>query len=266
MHSRSARWLASPWIVSSLRVAAVVTTMTVIGARAEGLTVFQATLGETNQKTGEVSTEEVRRVLADGSAIVLDSRKKSEFSAGHIAGAVNVAPGPDAPASAHVVAVERLVRGDKSRALVLYCNGQFCMQSRQLADQLVAAGFTNVRRYQLGIPMWRTVGGLVEVELEGIARIFQIDRTVVYLDARLPEEFTQGSLPGAYNLPADAAGPNALAKAPLPRDDFNTRIMLFGRDGAQARKLAEIFSKLPYQNVSYFPGTYSELSAALRGK
>ena len=204
MHSKSARWFALPWILSSLRVAAVLTTMTVIGARAEGLTVFQATLGETNQKTGEVSTEEVRRVLADGSAIVLDSRKKSEFSAGHIAGAVNVAPGPDAPASAHVVAVERLVRGDKSRALVLYCNGQFCMQSRQLADQLVADGFTNVRRYQLGIPMWRTVGGLVEVELEGIARIFQIDRTAVYLDARLPEEFTQASLPGAYNLPADA--------------------------------------------------------------
>jgi len=57
MHSKSARWLTLPWIVSSLRVAAVLTTMTVIGARAEGLTVFQATLGETNQKTGEVRTE-----------------------------------------------------------------------------------------------------------------------------------------------------------------------------------------------------------------
>ena len=44
---------------------------------AQGTTVFQATLGEADAKTPEVSTEELRRILADGSAIVLDSRKRS---------------------------------------------------------------------------------------------------------------------------------------------------------------------------------------------
>jgi rhodanese-related sulfurtransferase len=252
--------------LGALQVAAVLTTITVIGARAEGLTVFQATLGETNRKTAEVNTEELSRALADGSAIVLDSRKRSEFLAGHIAGAMNVAPAPDAPASAYVAAVEKLVGSDKSKALILYCNGQFCLQTPHLADQLVAAGFTNVRRYQLGIPMWRTLGGLVEIELEGIIRIFHRDRTAVYLDARSPQEFNQESVQGSYNLPVDTVGPDALARAPLPRDDFNTRIVLVGRDGIQARRLAEVFSKLPYQNVSYFPGTFGALSAALRSK
>src|SRR5207244_275429 len=56
----------------------------------------QATLAEPDQKTPEVSTEDVRRFLADGSAIVLDSRKRSEYVAGHIAGARNVAPPADA--------------------------------------------------------------------------------------------------------------------------------------------------------------------------
>jgi len=66
---------------------------------------------------------------------------EDEYVAGHIPGALNL----DAPASAAVASVERLVSGDKSKALVLYCNGPFCQASRQLSEQLVAAGFTNVR-------------------------------------------------------------------------------------------------------------------------
>src|SRR5512138_3541739 len=74
----------------------------------------------------------------------------------------------DAPPSEYVAAVERLVGGDKGKALVLYCNGPFCQASKRISEQLVPAGFTNVRRYQLGIPIWRAVGGPTEVELEGI--------------------------------------------------------------------------------------------------
>src|SRR5947209_19405021 len=69
--------------------------------------VFQATLGETNAKTGDVSTEELRRILADGSAIVLDSRKRAEYVAGHIAGAQNVAPPEGAPPAAYLEAITK---------------------------------------------------------------------------------------------------------------------------------------------------------------
>jgi rhodanese-related sulfurtransferase len=244
--------------------AAIMTIMLIDAAAAEGATIFQATIGETNQKTPEVSTEEIQRVLADGSAIVLDSRKRSEYVAGHIAGAQNVVAEAGAPPTAIVAAVEKLVGGDKAKALVLYCNGPHCQASRQLAEQLAAAGFSNVRRYQLGIPMWRTLSGPVEIELEGVQRIFGMDRTAVLFDARDPEEFAKGSLAGAHNVPVDK--PGSMEKAPLPRDDFNTRVILFGRDAAQARKLADLIGKTPYQNVSYFPGTYESLAAALKPK
>ena len=247
-------------------IAAMMTVAVIDAAMAQSGTIFQATLGEPNQKTPEVSTDEVRRFLADGSAIVLDSRKRSEYVAGHIAGARNVAPNPGAPPAEYVAAVERLVGGDKSKALVLYCNGQFCQASRRLSEQLAAAGFTNVRRYQLGIPIWRALGGPTEIELEGIMRIFKIDQTAVFFDARDAAEFSQGGLPGAHNVPVDKLGAGALEKAPLPRDDFNTRIVLFGRDAAQARKLADAIGKTPYQNVSYFPGTFDALAAAVRPK
>jgi rhodanese-related sulfurtransferase len=228
-------------------------------AAAQGGSIYQATLAEPNQKTQEVSTEEVRRILTDRSAIILDSRKHSEFVAGHIPGAQNV----DAPPSAAVVAMERLVNGDKSKALVLYCNGPFCQASRRISEGLVAAGFTNVRRYQLGIPIWRALGGPTEIELEGIIRIFKVDQTAVYLDARSAEEFAKGSLPGAHNVPADKFASGALDEV-LPKDDFNTRIVLFGRDNAQTRMLADAFSKRPWHNVTYFPGTFEALEAAVR--
>jgi rhodanese-related sulfurtransferase len=235
-------------------------------ASAQSGTIDQAVIGETNQKTPEISTQDIRRILADGSAIVLDSRKRSEYVAGHIAGAQNVAAEPGTPQATYAAAVEHLVGGDKSKALVLYCNGPHCQASRQLSDQLVAAGFTNVRRYQLGIPMWRALSGPVEIEAEGVARIFGVDRTAVLFDARDPEAFAIGTLPGAHNVPVDKAGAGALEKAPLPRDDFNNRIILFGRDAAQARRLADLIGKTPYQNVSYFPGTFEALRAAVGPK
>ena len=136
-------------LMAALGLATLLTLGAAHVANAQGGSIYQATLAESNEKTHEVSTEQVRRILADGSAGVLDSRKHSEYVAGHIPGARNV----DAPPSEYVAAVERLVGGDKGKALVLYCNGPLCQASKRISEQLVAAGFINVRRYQLGIPI-----------------------------------------------------------------------------------------------------------------
>jgi rhodanese-related sulfurtransferase len=224
--------------------------------------IYDATLAEANQTTPEVSTKQLRDVLADGSAVVLDTRTRAEFDAGHIPSARNL----NAPASAQVAEIVQLVGGDKSKALVLYCNGPYCQASRRLAEQLVAAGFTNVRRYQLGIPVWRALGGPTEIELGGITRVFKIDQSAVFIDGRAPDEFTEGSLPGAQSMPADELAAGRLKKLPLPEDDFNRRIILFGQNGAQARKLANVLSKRPWHNVVYFGGTFDDLAAAVRDR
>jgi rhodanese-related sulfurtransferase len=241
-----------------LALARVVALAATDGASAPGGTIYQATLAEPNQKTPEVSTEELRRILADGSAIVVDSRSHAQFVAGHIPGARNL----DAPRSGTIAAVERLVSGDKSKPLVLYCNGPFCQASREVSEQLVAAGFTNVRRYQLGLPVWRALGGVTEIELDGIVRIFNVDRTAVFVDGRTTEEFSAGSLPGARNIPV---GTTKFDRHPLLRgEDFNTRIVVFGRDSGQARAIAEAIVRVARNNVSYFPGTFDTLRKAIK--
>ena len=118
---------------------------------AQGTSIEQATLMEPDATTAEVSTAQLRHVLTDGSAIVIDARPRIEFDAGHIPGARVL----DAPPDAQIAAVERLANGNKDAALLVYCNGPYCQASRRLAKRLVAAGFTNVRRYQLGMPQWQ---------------------------------------------------------------------------------------------------------------
>jgi rhodanese-related sulfurtransferase len=238
---------------------AVVFTMNSNTLFAQSANILQATLGETG-KTPEISTEQMRAAIHDGTTLVLDTRSRAEFDAGHIPGARNL----DAAPAAQLGVVETLVGGDKRRALVLYCNGPFCQASRRLGEQLADAGFTNVKRYQLGIPVWRALGGPVAVELPGITRIFKADQTAVYIDARPSEDFAKGSLAGAISAPADDVVSGKLKKMALPEDDFNRRIILIGVDAAQARKLADFMSKRPWHNVSYFAGSYESLAAALR--
>ena len=90
---------------------------------------------------------------------------------------------------------------------MLYCNGPFCGKSKRLSAELVDAGYTNVRRYQLGIPVWRALGGLTEVEPEGLRYVLAGDRTAVFIDARDPEAFGRQTLPGARNLPRSGRSP-----------------------------------------------------------
>lgn len=225
-------------------------------AVAKEQSIYQAVVGDPNPKTREISTEQMRKILADGSAIVVDARPRQEFVNGHIPKAVK----PEGTSA--VAAVEQLVRGDKGKPLVLYCNGPFCEASRRLSGQLLDAGFTNVKRYQLGMPIWRALGGPTEIEIEGVIRIFKSDHTAVFFDARSAEDFAKGTIPGALNLTPEAAA--KVKGSPMPLDDFDTRIVLFGRDADQARALADALSKRPWHNVAYCAGTFEELSARLK--
>jgi len=244
-------------------------------AQGQGPSILQATLGEANERTAEVSTEELKRILAAGTAVVLDARPYMEYAMSHIPGARNVAPKAGVSMSMYVsdvAEVGRLLGGDEAKPLVLYCNGPFCGKSKRLSEELLAAGFTRVRRYQLGIPVWRALVGVTEIELEAGQHVLWNDRTAVFLDARSVEEFGARSLPGARSIPQGAVQPGkdvgevrrAKDDGRLPMEDHNTRIVVFGRDAAQARGLAEAIAGEAFHNVSYFPGTFDVLRAGLR--
>ena len=237
--------------------------------------IFQATLGEYGQRTAEVSTEQLKRILADQSAVVLDTRPFREFAISHIPGARNVAAKPGVPMSAYVsdvAEIGRLIEGKRETPLVLYCNGPYCGKSKRLAEELLTAGYTNVRRYQLGIPVWRALGGLTEIEAEGLRHVVANDRTAVLIDAREVDVFRTGSLPNARSIPRSGVlegkdvGEVKRAKddGRLPMEDHNTRLIVIGREVTEARYVAEALAREAFHNVAYFRGRFEEAQAVLR--
>jgi len=277
-HSTSRRGGRRRWGVSMLMaLVAIVAVAAAAGAGlgAPGVTgqsggalsanVMQATLTEPGQQTIEVSTEELKTILAEQSAHVFDARPPHEYAVSHIPGALNVAQKPGTPTSLYisdVAEIGRIVPG-KETPIVLYCNGPFCGKSKRLAEELLADGYTSVRRYQLGAPTWRALVGVMQIEAEALGYVFEGDMTAVWFDARPAGEFAAGSLSGARNLEkADVT--KAKDDGRLPMEDHNTRIAVFGADGAQARAVAEEIAKNAFHNVTYFGGTFAELQAALQ--
>lgn len=240
-------------------------------------TVFDATLAEANQKTGEVSTAELKRLLASGAATVLDARPPLEFAISHVPGALNVAPQPGRPAHLYgsdVAEIGRLLNGRKDRPLILYCNGPFCGKTKRLGAELAADGYVSVRRYQLGSPGWRTLAGLAtQTELAALPYI-ATDKTAVWVDARDPSAFSAGSVAGARNIPASgltAGKDGGVMKAAkddgrLPMDDHNTRIIVFGTDSRSAQAVANAIASEAFHNVSFVAQPMEEVRSTLGGQ
>jgi rhodanese-related sulfurtransferase len=235
--------------------------------------IYEAVLGEPGP-TQEISTAELRNVLASQAATVLDARPYREYATSHIPGALNVAAKPGVSAAMYVsdvAEVGRLVSDRRDAPLVLYCNGPFCGKSKRLAEELVKAGFTDVQRYQLGIPMWRTLGGVCQTELDGLRYILKHDESAVVIDSRESDAFAKGTLPGAKNIPRSGVlegkdvGEILRAKndGRLPMEDHNTRVVVLGADAASAKYVAEAIAREAFHNVSYFPGTLEEARSTL---
>jgi rhodanese-related sulfurtransferase len=219
---------------------------------------------EPNEKTAEVSTDELRQLLRDESAVVFDSRPPMEYAVSHIPGALNVAPKPGVPVSQYVSEVSEIGRSvaDHTTPIVLYCNGPFCGKSKRLGEELLNAGFTNVRRYQLGAPAWRTLVRVMQIELDGIRYVREGDRTAVFVDARHVEDFQPGHLAVSRNIPLDEVMA-AKDDGRLPMEDHDTRIVVFGTNAQEAREVATELAKNAFHNVTFFDGTLADLIVGL---
>ena len=235
----------------------------------------QAILNEPYQSTAEVSTQEFKQILAAGTATIFDARPLQEFAISHIPGARNVAAKPGTPMSEYVpdiAEIGRAVAGDKKAPMILYCNGPFCGKSKRLAEELLADGYINVRRYQLGIPVWRALGGICQIEAEGLSYVLEQDRTAVVIDVREPEQFRAGTLPGAHNIPSTLvlAGKDvgeikrAKDDGRLPMEDHNTRLIVVGNETAAARYVAQAIANEAFDNVAYFAGSFAEANALIQ--
>ena len=94
----------------------------------------------------------------------------------------------------------------------------------------------------------------------------------MFVDARDLGEFQTGSLPRSVSVAASGSehgkdvGEVRRAKddGRLPMEDHNTRLIVFGRDGAQARLVAEAITGEAFHNVAFYDGTFESLQRRIR--
>ncbi len=197
----------------------------------------QATLPEIPETPQplQVQLPAVKRWFDQSAVVFVDARDRESYAAGHIPGAILMPYEEFVPEQA-----EALETG--GRPVVTYCDGGACELSLNLAWDLLAAGHRRVLVFAGGFPEWKAAGypvalgeepwgeaqergavrsddpfaffgvpegGIeipeserpIEAEREVVKRLFD-GGTALFLDAREPEEFAAGHIPGARNLPS----------------------------------------------------------------
>jgi len=213
--------------------------------------------------SSEISTAQLRAALTDSSAIILDARPYEEYAVSHIPGARAVPAKAGTTPALYVGDAAEVAKTipDKAQPLILYCNGLFCGRSERLAEDLTKLGYQKVRRYQLGAPGWRALGGVMQVEKPALLRLLRQDATSVLIDARAKAGL-KPRLRNAVAIPLHEAS-KAKDDGRLPMTDHNTRIYVVGTNGAEARAVAEAIVHDAFHNVTFFGGVITDLSQLL---
>jgi rhodanese-related sulfurtransferase len=254
------RWILSLGIVvSTAFTAALSFEATAVPAPAAS-NILDGTLRD-GDATAEISTNALRDALKDPRVVVLDARPLEEFAKSHIPGARSVPGLPGLSASKYTAdanEVRRLVP-DLATPLLVYCNGMYCGRSKRFGADLRKLGYTSVRRYQLGIPTWRALGGVTQVEKDALVALLASDSTAVLVDAREASDAVP-RLKHARWIPV-AEAPKAKDDGRLPMTDHNTRIFVVADNHAQARAAAEAIVRDAFHNVSFYGGGAPELTS-----
>ena len=213
--------------------------------------------------SSEISTAQLRAALNDGSAIILDARPYEEYAVSHIPGARAVPGKPGTAPALYVADAAEVAKNipDKTQPLILYCNGLFCGRSERFADDLIKLGYRNVRRYQLGAPSWRALGGVMQVEKPALLRLLAQDATSVLIDGTA-DAGPKSRLRNAVLIPLPDAS-KAKDDGRLPMTDHNTRIFVVATNGAEARSVAEAIVHDAFHNVTFFGGAITDLPELL---
>jgi rhodanese-related sulfurtransferase len=247
-------------IVATMLMSAIATSTKAHGRDAPN--VFDGVLSS-SAGNSEISTAQLKAALTDSSAIVFDARPYDEYAVSHIPGARAVPAKAVATPALYVGDAAEVAKDipDKTQPLILYCNGLFCGRSERLADDLTKLGYQNVRRYQLGAPGWRALGGVMQVEKPALLRLLAQDATAVLIDARVVAGL-KPRLRNAVSIPLPEAS-RAKDDGRLPMTDHNTRIFVIGSNGAEARAVAEAIVHDAFHNVTFFGGAIADLPELL---
>ncbi|HSW61718.1 MAG TPA: rhodanese-like domain-containing protein [Dissulfurispiraceae bacterium] len=152
---------------------------------------------------------------------------------------------------------------NKKKPLVIYCNGVKCTKSGKIVKKLHDAGYANLAIYQEGIPIWEErnlpiitgpdYGKKIQTtvlkpgEVKKIIDAKDVDVSYVIVDVRGPQEFAEGHIPGAINIPMEEF---AFKSEVLPKEK---KIVVYCNSGSRSyityRKLIQLAYPNRFQTI-----------------
>jgi len=204
-----------------------------------------------------ITTAELEKLVAagpeKGNYTLIDSRPPPRFQEGFIPTASNL------PFPSFDKLVDKLP-ADKGRLLVFYCAGATCSMSPKSADKAKALGYTNIRVYHEGMPVWsKTHHSLLAVQHLKEAW-FDKEIPAVLLDVRKVAEAEAGFIQGAVTMPLASLARGMKA---LPPADKKAPVIVYdGGKGGDAEQAAAKIIAAGQSNVKVLSGGFEGWKAA----
>ena len=92
--------------------------------------------------------------------------------------------------------------------------------------------------------------GYRQISMDEAIKMMKDEKDYIILDVRRPDEFAEGHIPGAINVPNEEIGTAEIAELP----DKSQLILVYCRSGRRSKEASEKLVKLGYTNIVEFGG------------
>ena len=92
--------------------------------------------------------------------------------------------------------------------------------------------------------------GYRQISMDEAVKLMRNEKDYIILDVRRPDEFAEGHIPGAINVPNEEIGTAEIAELP----DKSQMILVYCRSGRRSKEASEKLVKLGYTNIVEFGG------------
>ena len=92
--------------------------------------------------------------------------------------------------------------------------------------------------------------GYRQISMDEAVKMMRDEKDYIILDVRRPDEYAEGHIPGAINVPNEEIGSAAIEELP----DKSQLILVYCRSGRRSREAAGKLVKLGYTNIVEFGG------------
>ena len=92
--------------------------------------------------------------------------------------------------------------------------------------------------------------GYRQISMDEAVKMMRDEKDYIILDVRRPDEFAEGHIPGAINVPNEEIGTTDIAELP----NKSQLILVYCRSGRRSKEASEKLVKLGYTNIVEFGG------------